>query len=55
MKDHSSFLDAALYDTVGFDPLGVFDDADEEGFECFENHAAFLVRLLTYIGRAFAG
>ena len=35
------------------EPFGdAFDDADEEGFE---NHAAFLVRLLTYIGRAFAG
>lgn len=37
------------------EPFGdTFDDADEEGFECFEGHAAFLVRLLTYIGRAFA-
>ena len=32
MKDHSSFLDAALDDTVGFDPLGAFDDADEDDF-----------------------
>lgn len=32
MKDHSSFLDAALDDTLGFDPLGAFDDADEDDF-----------------------
>lgn len=38
------------------EPFGdAFDDADEEGFECFEDHAAFLVRLLAYIGKAFAG
>ena len=38
------------------EPFGdAFDDADEESFECFEDHAVFLVRLLAYIGKAFAG
>ena len=30
MTDHSPFLDLALDDTVGFDPLGAFDDDVEE-------------------------
>ena len=33
MKDNSSFLDLALDDSLGFDPLGAFDDADEEAAE----------------------
>lgn len=33
MKDHSSFLDLALDDSVGFDPLGAFDDEVEEDTE----------------------
>ena len=38
------------------EPFGdTFNDADEECFERFENHAAFLVRLLTYTGKAFVG
>lgn len=33
MTDHSSFLDAALSDSVGFDPLGAFDDAEDAAEE----------------------
>lgn len=33
MKDTSSFLDLALDDSMGFDPLGAFDDDVEEDAE----------------------
>lgn len=39
MKDTSSFLDLALDDSMGFDPLGAFDnDVDDDAEEVTEGY-----------------